>query len=289
VHGRLGDIDEASTLTWQSGDTAIEHDVYFGLDAQAVALATPEDTTGLYRGRQSSTGYTPDGLQMDQTYYWRIDQINSDQSLSQGYVWCVTVTPYLIVDDFERYTNFTPDRVFQTWVDGWGFSSDDHYPNGNPGNGSGSAVGHDIWSFTSPHYNGDIMETSSTPAGSTQAMPIYYNNAGGSGRSEVDRSFTPGENWTAGDVTTLVLHFLGEAGNTGQLYCKINGTRVGYSGDPADISSLAWKAWEIDLASVGVNLTDITTLTIGIEAGQSGVLYIDDIRLYTDALVGPGE
>ncbi|NQV31224.1 MAG: LamG domain-containing protein, partial [Phycisphaeraceae bacterium] len=289
VHGRIGDIAEASTLTWQPGDTAIEHDVYFGLDAQAVALATPEDTTGLYGGRQSSTEYTPDDLQMDQTYYWRIDQINGDQSLSQGYVWRFTVTPYLIVDDFDRYTNFTPDRVFQTWVDGWGFSADDYYPDGNPGNGTGAAVGHDIWSFNSAHYNGDIMETSNTPAGSTQAMPIYYNNAGGSGRSEVDRAFTPGEDWTVGDVTTLVLHVRGEADNTGQLYCKINGTKVAYNGDPTDISSPAWRAWEIDLASVGVNLTNITTLTLGIEAGQSGVIYIDDIRLYPEDLVDPGE
>ncbi|MCP4451927.1 MAG: hypothetical protein GY809_10725, partial [Planctomycetes bacterium] len=130
---------------------------------------------------------------------------------------------------------------------------------------------------------------SSTPAGSTQALPIYYNNAGGAGRAEVDRVFTPAEDWTVGDVTTLVVHVRGEADNTGQLYCKINGTKVAYNGDPADISSPAWRAWEIDLASVGVNLTNITTMTIGIEAGQSGVLYIDDIRLYPETLVDPGE
>jgi len=283
VHGRVGDIEEISTLTWEPGDNAIEHDVYFGMDAQAVAQATPE-TEGLYRGRQSSTEYTPDDLQMGQTYDWRIDQINSDQSLSEGYVWCFTVAPYLIVDDFEGYTNFSPNRVFQTWVDGWGFSSDDHYPNGKLGNGSGSAVGHDIW--TGGYLT--IMEIADVFAGA-QAMPIYYNNTAGSGRSEVDRTFAPGENWTVGDVTTLVLHLRGEAGNTGQLYCKINGTKVAYNGDPADISSPAWKVWEIELASVGVNLTSITTLTIGIEAGQSGVLYIDDIRLYSDALVDPGE
>jgi len=284
VHGRVGDIQEISTLTWKPGDNAIEHDVYFGMDAQALALATPEDTAGPYRVRQSTTEYTPNDLQMGQTYYWRIDQINNDQSLSEGQVWSFTVAPYLIVDDFESYTNDSPDRVFQTWVDGWGFSADEYYPTGNPGNGSGSAVGHDIWTGA----YATIMEIDNVFAGA-QAMPIYYDNTLGSGRSEVERSFTPAEDWTVADVTTLVVHFRGEAGNTGQVYCKINGTRVDYNGDPADISSFTWKAWEIDLASVGVGLTNVTTLTLGIDAGGSGVLYIDDIRLYSDALIGPGE
>ena len=199
------------------------------------------------------------------------------------------MAPYLIVDDFEHYTNVSPDRVFQTWVDGLGFSADDHYPDGKLGNGTGSAIGHDIWSPSSAHFNGNIMETSNTPAGSTQAMPIYYNNTIAPGRSEAIRTFAPGEDWTIGDVTTLFVHLGGEADNTGQLYCKINGTKVDYNGDPADISSLVWKAWEIDLASAGVNLTNVTTLAIGIEGGQSGVLYIDDIRLYPDVLVDPGE
>ncbi len=284
VRGRVGDIQEAAMLSWKPGDDAIQHDVYFGVDAEAVAFATSEDTTGLYRGRQSSTQFAPDDLQMGQTYYWRIDQVNGDQSLSEGYVWRFTVTPYLIVDDFESYTNFSPDRVFQTWTDGWGFSADDYYPNGKASNGSGSAVGHDIWTGGYP----TLVETDNVFAG-VQAMPIYYNNTTGSGRSEVDRTFTPGVDWTVGDVTTLVLHLRGEADNTGQLYCKINGTKLAYNGDPADISSLSWKVWEIDLASVGVNLTSITTLTVGIEGGQSGVLFIDDIRLTPDTLVDPGE
>jgi len=284
AHRRVVDIRGAAKLTWKPGDNAIEHDVYLGTEAQLVAQATPEDTTGSYRGRQSSTEYTPDDLQMGQTYYWRVDQINSDQSISEGYVWCFTVAAYLIVDDFENYTNDSPNRVFQTWVDGLGFSADEYYPNGDPGNGSGASVGHDIWTGGYPM----IVETDDVYAGA-QAMPIYYDNTTGSGRSEVDRTFTPGRNWTIGNVTTLVVHFRGEAGNTGQLYVEINGKPVDYDGDPADIGRGTWVAWEIDLASVDVNLTSITTLTIGIEAGESGVFYIDDIRLYPDALVSPGE
>jgi len=80
-------------------------------------------------------------------------------------------------------------------------------------------------------------------------------------------------------LTTLVVHFRGEADNTGDLYVKINGTKVPYDGDPADIAGGEWIAWEIDLASVGVSLTNITMLTIGIEGGGTGVVYVDDIIL----------
>ena len=45
-----------------------------------------------------------------------------------------------------------------------------------------------------------------------------------------------------------------------------------------------WKTWEVDLASIGGNLINVTTMTIGIESSQSGVLYVDDIRLYPDGL-----
>jgi len=122
------------------------------------------------------------------------------------------------------------------------------------------------------------METGNVHGG-RQAMPLYYDNTFVSGRSEADRTFTPPQNWTVEGVTTLVVHFRGVADNTGDLYVKINGVKVPYNGDPADIASGEWVAWEIDLASVGVAQTNITTLTIGIEGGETGVLYVDDIRL----------
>ena len=58
-----------------------------------------------------------------------------------------------------------------------------------------------------------------------------------------------------------------------------NGTKVPYSGDPADIADNTWTPWPIDLAAVGVSPTNVTSLTIGIEGGQAGLVYIDAIRL----------
>jgi len=137
-------------------------------------------------------------------------------------------------------------------------------------------VGHDIWTAGTPYTT--IVETADVYGGA-QAMPIYYDNTVAPFRSEADRTFTPAQNWTVEGVTTLVVHFRGQADNTGDLYVEINGTNVPYDGDPADIASRSWVTWEIDLASVGAGLTNVTALTVGIEAGQTGVLYIDEILL----------
>jgi hypothetical protein len=89
------------------------------------------------------------------------------------------------------------------------------------------------------------------------------------------------QDWTKAGIATLVLYFHGVEGNTGQLYAKINGSKVVYNGDAGDIAKAEWKQWNIDLASLGVNLQSIAKLAIGIDGnGASGKLYVDDIRLY---------
>ncbi len=269
------DIRDATALRWNAGDTAVSHDVYLGTDRDAVAAAGKDAAE--YRGGQPSTSLSLSGLVEfgGGAYYWRIDEVEADGTVHAGNIWKFTIPAYLIVDDFESYTNEVGSRAFEVWVDGVGFTLPEP---GNPGNGTGAVVGHDIWSPPSPYFEGTIMETSNVYAGG-QAMPIYYDNTSAPGISEADRTFTPGRNWTAEGVTTLVVHFRGEADNTGALYVEINGVKVPYDGDPADIAGREWIAWEIDLASVGVSLTNITTLTIGIEGGQTGVLYVDDVIL----------
>jgi len=265
--GAVVDIRDATMLSWAAGDTAASHDVYFGTDKDALEL----------QGNQPGTSLSLAGLveMGGGDYFWRIDEVEADGAVQTGYVWRFNVPDFLNVDDFESYTNEVGFRVFEKWVDGIGYSLPEP---GHPGNGTGAAGGHDIWSAESPHYNGSIMETDDVHAG-YQTMPIYYDNTAATGRSEADRTFTPGQNWTVEGVTTLVVHFRGEADNTGDLYIKINGVKVPYTGDPADIASRDWVAWKIELASVGVSLTNVTNMTIGIEAGQTGVLYVDDIIL----------
>jgi hypothetical protein len=115
-------------------------------------------------------------------------------------------------------------------------------------------------------------------------MPLAYSNTGGAIYSEAERTFSVGQIWTKAGIATLVLYFHGAAGNTGQLYVKINGSKVIYNGDAGDIAKVQWKQWNIALPSLGVNLQSVTKLSIGIDGnGASGKLYFDDIRLYRSA------
>jgi hypothetical protein len=112
-------------------------------------------------------------------------------------------------------------------------------------------------------------------------MPLAYSNTAGAAYSEAERTFTVGQDWTEAGSQTLVLFFHGTEGNTGQLYVKINDSKVVYGGDAGDIAKVQWQQWNINLAALNVNLQNVTKLSIGIDGnGASGKLYFDDIQLY---------
>ena len=206
VDGAVADIRTAFPVAWLAGDNAAQHDVYFGTSEAAVAAADAADASGIYRGRLGATSYTPtEDIEWGRQYFWRVDEINTDGSITTGGLWGFTVADYLIVDDFESYTNDVGERVFEAWIDGIGFTLPDP---GNPGNGTGSGVGHDVWSLDSPYLDGSIMETSDVYSGA-QAMPLYYNNTTLPYYSEAERTWTPAQDWTFNDVNTLVVYFKG--------------------------------------------------------------------------------
>jgi len=101
-------VPQNVTLRWSAGDWAIAHDVYLGRDAEAVAAATLTDAA-IYRGRLplNQTAWTPGPLEWNQTYYWRIDEVNPDEPERpwQGRVSSFTTADFLILDDFESYTS----------------------------------------------------------------------------------------------------------------------------------------------------------------------------------------
>ena len=197
-------------LMWSAGESAATHDVYFGTDQAAVEAATTADTA-VYKGNQAleENTFAPGTLEFDTTYYWRIDEVNDGAADSpwKGSVWSFTTADFIVVDDFESYTNDSPYRIFQTWIDGYGFSEDDFFPSGNPGNGTGSAVGHDIWATGTPYTK--IVETSTVRPGSRQSMPLAYNNADSPFNSEAERTWTSPQDWTLNNSKILSLQVYG--------------------------------------------------------------------------------
>ena len=290
THRRVVDIEGISKLSWKSGDNAVEHDVYLGTDANLVAHATPEDATGIYRGPQSGTDYAPDDLQMGQTYYWRIDEINNDGSVSEGYVWYFTVAAYLIVDDFESYNEIPfgeegSNLVYLTWIDGYD----------NP-SVNGSTMGHTVQYEPS-------MESVIVYDGK-QSAPLYYDN-NSARNSEATLPLGYPTDWTLHNVTTLGIAVRGRVpsddpaiGNDPEkIYVVVEDTtgKTGIANHPDNPDATTfteWTEWLIDLADLaaqGVDLSHVKTLTIRIgdkSTTSKGLIYIDGIRLYPDVLVG---
>jgi len=263
----VNDVHPGVTLSWRSGRHAATHNVYLSTDEQAVTDGKAPVVT------MSEAGFSPAAINLGQTYYWRVDEVNDAEAIKvwKGAVWSFSTQEFLVVDDFESYTDYSPDKVFQTWIDGWGFSKDEIFPDGNPGNGTGAQVGY----LDAPFAEPTIVHSG------RQSMPLTYSNAAPLVRSEAERTFDEPQDWTLYGAGALTVYFRGTLDNTGQLYLKINNTKVPYNGDAADISTMVWQPWNIDLSKVSGNLKSVNTLTIGVEgADAAGVLYIDDIRLY---------
>jgi hypothetical protein len=284
------DVRSVVSLGWSAGDGGTQHDVYFGTDRAAVKAAGTDASE--YLGRQATTTYSLADLVEfgGGTYYWRIDEVAADESVSRGPVWNFTIPGYLIVDNFEGYSNDSPNRAFQTWVDGLGYSADEFFPDGDPGNGTGALVGHDIWSVDSPHYQGTIVETGNVHGG-TQALPLYYDNAGSPFRSEAERTWATPQDWTVGGVDTLSLWVRGQADNVADtFYIAVEDsagvTAVIVNPDTALVTGTAWTEWQIplsDLTSAGVDVTAVRNMVLGVgnrtapAASGAGTVYVDDI------------
>jgi len=270
-----------AVVSWRAGRAAAQSTVYVSTDPNEVADGLAPSATS----NTNSIDLSSFDLQMGETYYWRVDEVNNAEAVPvwAGPVWSFSTVDAMIVDDFESYGNDSPDRPFQAWLDGYGYSSDEFFPAGYAGNGTGAGVGHDIWSVASDYYNGDIMETASTIPGSGQSLPFYFTNSGGVA-SETKRTFTVPQDWTVGGAVTLSIAFNGQVGNTGTMFALINNAKVVYDRDNGNISRGSWQAWNIDLSAVNTTLSNVTTLKLGVEgSGASGMILFDDIRLFAKA------
>jgi L-ascorbate metabolism protein UlaG (beta-lactamase superfamily) len=188
-------INDATSLNWTAGETAVRHDLYFGTSFEDVNAADITDTTGIYVGSQDVSGYIfPEALEWGATYYWRVDEIEADSNLHRGSVWSLTVADYLLVDDFESYTDLCAglddcNRIYLAWVDGFD----------NPENGS-------IVGYENPPFTEQIIVH-----GGGQSMPFFYDNSGSANYSEASKKLIYLRDWTEYDVEILSLWFRGHS------------------------------------------------------------------------------
>jgi len=202
------DVSPTQILTWDAGAVAASHEVYFGIDADAVKNATksaPEYKGPKALGQES---YDPGKLALTSTYYWRIDEVNSinPDSPWAGNVWSFTTGDFFVIDDFEDY-DADENQIWYAWHDGLGYGTPgtaDYYA----GNGTGAAVGDE----TTASYTEETIVH-----GGGQSMPLAFDNnkQGYSKYSEVELTLSAIRDWTAEGVTELSLWFRGNPASVG--------------------------------------------------------------------------
>jgi len=257
-------------LGFRAGREAAERNVYLSSDEQAVIDGNAPVST------VTENSYSPSPLDVDSTYYWRVDEVNEAETptMLEGDTWNFTTQEYLVVDDFESYNEIPVEEegsnlVYLTWIDGYD----------NP-SVNGSTMGHTVAFRPS-------MESVNVYDGG-QSAPLYYDNST-AGYSEATANVAElqvGQDWTKHGIKALTLMFLGDPNNAAQqMYVKVNGSKVIYDGEAENIRRMVWQMWYIDLSSLGVSLSNVTELSIGFErsgaVGGQGVVYFDGIRLYS--------
>ena len=259
------DVAADVTLSWdRDGREAARHDIYLGANADAISLAGSVT--------ESSFDTLASDLQLGEAYYWQVVEVNDamDPMEWAGDVWSFTTVGSIVVDDMESYRDKEFLEIWATWVDGFE----------NPGN-NGAIVG------AVPSL-GDFSPETTIVNGGSQSLPIHFDNSAAP-LSEATRTFDAVMDWSKHGVQSLVLFFEGSPANTGgQLYVKINETKISYDGAPSDLMQSGWNQWTIPLSSVSEStLSRVTSLTIGIEGSGSGVVYVDEIELTTDPFEQP--
>jgi len=268
------DVGMNTILSWTSADSAASHELYFGIDHEAVRNA--DTTSPEYKGSKAlgAETYDPGLLDASTTYFWRVDEVDAQGNRSTGPVWIFTTGAFLLIDDFEGYTDddVAGEAIWQTWVDGYGIAD------------NGAQVGY----LLPPYAEQRIVHSGS------QSMPLLYINEAGVTNSEATLTLTAPRDWTQVGVSELSLWFRGDSDNAAEpLYvAAANSTgspAIAAYDDPIAATDRSWTQWRVPLQAFtdqGINLTDVDKMAIGLGSkagaavGGSGTLFIDDIRLY---------
>ena len=152
-------------------------------------------TASVYQGRQdaASTTFDPGELEWNKTYYWRVDEVNEADAGSpwKGSLWSFTTADFLVIDDFEIYTDDEGSRIYQTWLDGWaanGVRLDRRLP------------------------RCPIRRADDRPRRQAVDAPGLQQRVRRT-TPEIEREFTAARTGLSTGVNTLVLHVRGKAGN----------------------------------------------------------------------------
>ncbi len=141
------DVPRDVVLSWTAGEFAATHDVYLGTSLDDVNAASRANPLGVLVSQgQSDAAYdSPDLLDFDQTYYWRIDEVNAapDNTIFKGDIWSLTTEPFAYpIEGVTATTNGVSDAGVgpENTVNGSGLNAADQH----------STNSDDMWLATAP-------------------------------------------------------------------------------------------------------------------------------------------
>jgi len=252
-------VEADTKLTWLTGGYAVQHDVYFGTDYNAVRHAT-DVTQPPGCGRQTATTYDPGMLALGTTYYWRIDEVNeaNPESPWVGDVWSFTTRACIDLEDFESFSDSTDlQTAWQTAGGAW-----------------------------------MELATDDGRSGSKSAKLDYYNRSNFR-YSELSYAFDEPQDLAAANVQAIAVFFKGMASNQGdKIYVALEDTSGKsavsfYGGGEDDLKKESWQPCSADFQDFStINLSAVESISIGVgdraagsASGATGSVLIDDISM----------
>ena len=127
------DVLRDLTVGWVPGEFAATHDVYLGTSADDVNDASRSNPLdALVSQGQDAETYDAGRLELGQTYYWRVDEVNGapDNTIFKGPVWSFTVEPLAYAIEGITATSNTssdPGLGLERTVDGSGLGELDEH------------------------------------------------------------------------------------------------------------------------------------------------------------------
>ncbi len=229
------EVPRNTLLSWKEGRYSSTRNVYFGTDFNDVNEASVSNPRGVLAvEKHSDITFDPLGtglLEYNTIYYWRVDEINDldPNNPWEGAVWSFTTANFIIVDDFDGYTDYAPNRVFDTWKDGFGTTI------------NGATIG-----YSDPNFGaGEHFVETSIIHGGQQSVPFFYDNGGKYSEAVMKQSDTASD-WTRDGIASLSLWFKGYPAYVGSFVEGPTGTYTIVSSgadiyDTADEFHFAYK------------------------------------------------
>ncbi|HUT30717.1 MAG TPA: LamG domain-containing protein [Sedimentisphaerales bacterium] len=110
------DVRPDVVLMWSAGQAAVSHDVYLGTDFDDVNNATSSSHAGVIYDNVDVNYYDPSGLlEFGVTYYWRIDEVGSGETL-RGAIWSFTTDDGKARNPNPADGSFAPLETILEWA-----------------------------------------------------------------------------------------------------------------------------------------------------------------------------